>query len=91
LGSLFGKMALRGLIGDESPIKHNLPTIPGLVIKETGGDLAAQKKQWIALIDDYANFSNPGFIHPFCGRVTREQAGYLAYKAIDHHLRQFNS
>lgn len=31
------------------------------------------------------------FMHPFFGKITREQIGYLAYKHDDHHLRQFNA
>jgi hypothetical protein len=91
LGRLVGKMALKSMIGDESPVKRNLPTIPGLIVEQTNGDIEAQKKQWIALIEGYANASDFGFVHAFFGKLTHEQSGYLAYKHIDHHLRQFNS
>jgi len=40
---------------------------------------------------EYDHYSNDGFIHPFFGKLTKEQAGYMAYKHIDHHLRQFNA
>jgi hypothetical protein len=90
LGRLFGKMALKQLIGDESPIKRNLPTIPEIVIKEEKGDITAEKHHWIALIQEHANTSGTEFMHAFCGKITKEQSGYLAYKAADHHLRQFN-
>jgi len=29
-------------------------------------------------------------MHPFFGKMTKEQVGYLAYKHTDHHLWQFN-
>lgn len=91
LGRLFGKIALKELIGDDSPIKQNLPTIPEIKVKVTDGDIAAEKQHWITLIKEHADCSNPEFVHAFVGKVTKEQSGYLAYKHTDHHLRQFNS
>ena len=91
LGRLFGKMALKGFIGDERPVKRNLPTIPGLVVKQKDGEIETQKKQWLALIEGYANYPDIDFIHSFFGKLTKEQTGYLVYKHTDHHLRQFNS
>jgi len=45
------------------------------------------------LINEYSAYSFPdySFVHPFFGKMTKEQIGYHAYKHIDHHLRQFNS
>jgi len=91
IGRLFGKMALKGLLKDESPLRRSTPTSPELRVAETNGDVAAEKERWIVLIGQNANSSNSGFIHPFFGKMTKEQVGYLAYKHIDHHLRQFNS
>lgn len=90
MGRIFGKMALKMVSKDDTPIKRNAPTIPELKIPETHGDLAAEKQQWITLINEYAHFHNPGFIHPFFGKMTREQIGNFVYKHSDHHLRQFN-
>ena len=91
LGRLFGKIALKELIRDDSPIKQNLPTIPEIKVKVNGGDIAAEKQHWITLIKEHADCSNSEFVHAFVGKVTKEQSGYLAYKHTDHHLRQFNS
>lgn len=90
IGRLFGKMALKNILKDEKPIGRNSPTLPELKIKEKNGDVVSEKKKWIALIGEYEHFSNPGFVHTFFGKITEEQIGYLAYKHIDHHLRQFN-
>jgi hypothetical protein len=89
LGKLFGKMGLKDMMKDE-PMKKNLPTVPSFKVKEDC-DVAEEKKKWIKLLDEYKHFSNDGFIHPFFGPMTKEQTGYVAYKHIDHHLRQFNS
>ena len=88
IGRLFGKMALRKVMKDESPLTRNTPTLPELKI--TGnGDMLQERAKWIAKIQDYAHFSNPDFIHPFFGAMTREQIGPFVYKHTDHHLRQF--
>ncbi|MCQ6961592.1 DUF1569 domain-containing protein [Mucilaginibacter aquariorum] len=89
LGYIFGKWALKTLIRDESPLKRNMPSDPGLIIKDNYGDVASEKKKWIALIEEYGLVSNYGIMHPFFGKITKEQIGYLVYKHTDHHLRQF--
>jgi hypothetical protein len=89
IGLLFGKMALKQNLKDEMPLRRNTPTLPEFIIKEDG-NLAAEKTKWLALMDEYEHFSNHDFVHPFFGKMTKEQVGYLAYKHTDHHLRQFN-
>ncbi len=89
IGRLFGKMALRDMLKDE-PIKQNLPTVPSFKITDTG-DVEKAKSTWISLIREHTNQHNIGFVHPFFGQLTAEQAGIMAYKHIDHHLRQFNA
>jgi Protein of unknown function (DUF1569) len=91
IGRLFGKLALKNVLKDENPLRRNSPSIPELKIKENNADIASEKKKWIALIEEYAHFSNPGLVHPFFGKMTKEQIGYFVYKHTDHHLRQFNS
>ena len=89
IGRLFGKIALRDFIGNEKPVKRNVGTLNNLKVTQSSGDVSLEKTKWIALIEDFENFSNPGFIHTFFGKLTKEQIGYLEYKHIDHHLRQF--
>lgn len=88
LGKLVGKFALKAMMKDE-PMKKNLPTVPSFIIKENA-DVVEEKKKWLTLLDEYDNISEGGFLHPFFGTITKEQTGYMAYKHIDHHLRQFN-
>jgi hypothetical protein len=88
LGRLVGKFALKDMLKDE-PAKRNLPTVPSF--KMSGdGDVATAKTEWIALIQEHTDHGNTGFLHPFFGQLTSDQAGRMAYKHIDHHLRQFN-
>ncbi|HEY4874729.1 MAG TPA: DUF1569 domain-containing protein [Puia sp.] len=88
MGKLFGKMALKDMLKDK-PIKKNLPTVPSFKITQNT-DVAQEKKKWVKLLEEYEHFSNDGFIHPFFGAMTKENTGYMVYKHIDHHLRQFN-
>ena len=90
MGWLFGKMAIKNMLKDETPIKRNAPTSHHFKVSETTGDVSAEKKKWADLIEAYADYTNPHFEHWFFGKMTREQVGLFAYKHADHHLRQFN-
>lgn len=89
LGKLVGKLALKDMLKDK-PVKHNLPTVPSFKIMDEG-DVAAAKKDWLNLLEEYNHRVPAGFMHPFFGQLTADQAGRMAYKHIDHHLRQFNA
>lgn len=89
IGRIFGRMVLKTMMKDDSPLRHNTPTVPEFIVRENG-DITAQKLQWIARIREYEQLTDSGFIHPFFGKVTAEQMGRMAYKHSDHHLRQFN-
>ncbi|HEY5824545.1 MAG TPA: DinB family protein [Cyclobacteriaceae bacterium] len=91
IGRLFGKLALKMALKDDKPMGRNAPTSAELIVKEPNGDIIGEKKKWIALLGEYDHFSNLDFIHPFFGKMTKEQIGHHAYKHTDHHLRQFNS
>ena len=91
IGRLFGRMGLKNLLKDEKPLQRNAPTSTAFKIKEEGRDINAERKKWVSLIQEYANYSNNDFVHWFFGKMTKEQVGYFVYKHTDHHLRQFNS
>lgn len=56
LGFIFGKMALKKMIDTEKPFDRNVPTSDQFKIKETSGDLEAEKEKWIALLHEYENY-----------------------------------
>jgi hypothetical protein len=91
IGRLFGRMLLKNEVKDDRPMRQDNPTVPELKVQAITGDFAAEKRKRIALLNEYADYAFPdnSFIHPFFGKMTREQIGYHAYKHIDHHLRQF--
>ncbi|AYL98003.1 DUF1569 domain-containing protein [Mucilaginibacter celer] len=90
-GLLFGKIALKSLLKDETPMSRNAPTSKHFIVTETGGSVSAQKHLWIDLMEAYADFSHPEIEHWFFGKMTKEQVGLFVYKHTDHHLRQFGS
>jgi len=88
MGKVLGKFALKDMMKDE-PAKHDLPTVASF--KMTGsGSVDAAKAEWLGLLNEHTGRVPAGFMHPFFGQLTAEQAGKMAYKHIDHHLRQFN-
>lgn len=91
MGKIFGKIALRKMIGNEKPLDKNIPTSSQFKVKETNGDLEVEKLKWVSMIKAYENYNNPNFVHDFFGKMSREQIGILAYKHSDHHLRQFGT
>ena len=91
IGKIFGKLALIKMIKDEKPLDKNIPTSAQFKVKEIAGNIENEKENWISLLNEYENYSNPDFIHDFFGKMTKEQVGYLVYKHTDHHLRQFGA
>lgn len=89
IGKIFGKFALRKMIRDEKPLDKNIPTSPQFKVTREKGDLDMEKSKWIELIQTYNEYDNPGFIHDFFGKMSKEQIGQLVFKHTDHHLRQF--
>ncbi|HMC86405.1 MAG TPA: DUF1569 domain-containing protein [Chitinophagaceae bacterium] len=90
IGLVIGKIALKNLLKNEKPLGKSLPTFLDTSATESEG-IAAAKRKWIGLVEEYAGFSNTNFVHPFFGKMTKDQIGYFVYKHTDHHLRQFNS
>jgi len=89
MGRLFGRSALKNILSEDKDFPKNAPTSVLFKVKEISGDISAEKHNWIALIEQYDNYSNE-FVHWFFGKMTREQVGQFVYKHDDHHLRQFN-
>ena len=89
LGRIFGKLALKSVLKNDKPLGKNSPSAPELIIKEKAGDVAFQKAELIKRLSEYAHFDNPNFVHPFFGRMSKEQVGRMVHKHHDHHLMQF--
>lgn len=91
LGKIFGKIALKKMIRDDTPFDRNIPTSAQFKFSQVQGNVETEKTKWISQLKEYRDYSNPEFIHDFFGRMTREEIGIMVYKHTDHHLRQFNA
>jgi hypothetical protein len=91
IGRLIGKIILKQVLKNDNPFSKNSPTSSMLNTIAENGSLETQKSEWISRIKEYKNYNCQNFIHPFFGPLTKEQIGYLDYKHIDHHLRQFGA
>jgi hypothetical protein len=91
IGRLIGPMILKKALQDGRPFGKNSPTAPVLKTANESGDIEIQKKDWLGKIEQYADFRNTNFVHPFFGPMTKEQIGIFVYKHADHHLRQFGA
>jgi len=82
---------LKQLIVYVAPFPRNAPTAPELTIAATPRAWSDDLSTLQQLIDRFA--SRPADAdwpeHPAFGRLSRRAWGVLAYRHIDHHLRQF--
>jgi hypothetical protein len=90
VGRIFGRLVKKLAIGNESPLKRNTPTAPGLLIVDER-DFARERERVSGLVDRFAGKTVTSHPHPFFGRMTAEEWGVLMYKHLDHHLRQFGA
>jgi len=90
VGRLIGPLIKRRILRDDKPMMRNAPTAPSLVVTDQP-ELDAERTRLHGLIDRFA--SGPAACttqpHPFFGTMTPDEWGILAYKHLDHHLRQF--
>lgn len=91
LGRLIGKPALKSFIRNKKDVQRNMGTLPELKItSEVTEDMQTLKSRWITSLQNYAKLDQQHtYVHSFFGKLNREQIGILAYKHMDHHLRQF--
>lgn len=89
IGRIIGPPLLKKILRDDKPFHKNSPTAPVLNTTKDHGDWLQQVTAWKNGFEQFALYNRTDFIHPFFGRMTREQVGLFAYKHIDHHLRQF--
>ena len=89
-GRFFGRSSMKKLLSDERPLERNAPASPLLIVSEEIENLEEQKQKWISLVKEYQSYHIEQFVHPYFGKMTRQQLGQFIYKHSDHHLRQFN-
>ena len=88
LGRIVGRFVKRGIY-NETPFKHNLPTDPSFVMTGHEKNFEKERQSMISMIDQFKEENIKNEIHPFFGKLTKQQWSKAMYKHIDHHLRQF--
>lgn len=73
------------------PFPRNAPTSPALISKEEF-DFDGERANVRELLASFAKRDIPNWPeHPAFGPLSREQWGVMAWKHLDHHLRQFGA
>jgi hypothetical protein len=91
LSRIVGPLIKRLAVGNNEPMRRNVPTIKELVITDDK-DFATEQGRLASEIDRIIAAGPAGCTthpHPFFGPLTPAEWGNLMYKHIDHHLRQF--
>ena len=92
LGKLITPL-IRGKVFGDQPFRREAPTDPTYVVSDPQ-DFEAERSRLATRIDQVVQrgvAKTEGRIHPFFGRLSGDQWGRLAYKHLDHHLRQFGA
>ena len=90
LGRIFGRLAKSSIL-NEKPVRRNMPTDPCLIANEER-DFSAERERLREWVDRFAAAGPGGCTrhpHSFFGPMTPSEWSRLAYKHLDHHLRQF--
>ncbi len=91
---LLGKLLtpfLRRIVLGKLPFRRHLPTSPAFVVA-AARDFEAERIRLATLLDRFVRRGSEAAatqVHPFFGRLRGDEWGRLAYKHLDHHLRQF--
>jgi hypothetical protein len=86
----FQRFPIKHLVLYVLPIPKGAPTARELVVPDAG-DFEAARSRLEALVARVAAtpVDGQGPTHPLFGALTNKEWGVLAYKHMDHHLRQF--
>lgn len=89
MGYLFGRMAKKKLLGPQ-PWARNLPTAPQFKIVDER-EFSDEKQKLVDYINRFANegYTITSTVHPFFGKMSSQEWATLAYRHLDHHLKQF--
>lgn len=76
------------------PMPKNVKTSPGFNQQQNGRkpqEFSSDRQIVIDSIDTLGNLSvaHPCLSHPMFGKMSAKEWAYIAYKHIDHHLKQF--
>jgi len=88
LGKMIGPLVKGGMY-NEKPFKRNSPTDPSFKMTGQEKDFGNERQNLINLINNFKDENVVNDVHPFFGKMTKEQWSRAMYKHIVHHLEQF--
>ncbi len=89
MGRIFGPM-VKPILYNEKPFKRSLPTDPSFVmINTTDKKFEEEKQQLLEMVNDFSEKTIVNEVHPFFGKMTKDQWSIGTWKHLDHHLQQF--
>lgn len=90
IGRIFGKAA-KSVVLNEKPVRRNMPSDKSLIVSDQR-DFEVERQR---LLECTGRFASGGpekctkHPHSFFGKMTPTEWATMAYKHMDHHLRQF--
>jgi len=87
-GRIVGPM-VKSMIYNEKPFKRHLPTDPSFLMHDEEKDFETEKQGLLAMVNKFSENSIVNEVHPFFGKMTKEQWSKGTWKHLDHHLQQF--
>jgi hypothetical protein len=81
---------VRHLVIHRLPFPRSAPTAVELLARSSTADLATEQQAFALLVERLGAAASLSASHPAFGPMTRHDWGVLAYRHIDHHLRQFD-
>lgn len=93
LGRIIGAIVKPMALGNDEHMGRNTPTAKALVVQDER-DLEFERSRLCGLIDRFVTAGPAACTthpHSFFGRLTPQEWAILAYKHLDHHLRQFGA
>jgi hypothetical protein len=87
-GRIVGPLA-KPMMYSEKPFKHNMPTDRSFIMTGQEKDFEKEKQGLVNVVSNFKEENIVNEVHPFFGRMTKEQWSKAMYKHLDHHLQQF--
>jgi len=87
-GRIIGPLA-KPMIYNEKPFKRHLPTDPSFIMLNEEKDFETEKQNLLVMVNTFSEESIVNEVHPFFGKMTKEQWSKGTWKHLDHHLQQF--
>ena len=88
-GKIFGRMA-KSITYNDKPFKRNLPTDKSFIMTPHEKDFEKEKQGLLNMLHGFKEENIKNDVHPFFGKLTKEEWSKGMYKHLDHHLQQFD-